>query len=67
MVDCPVTWSVSVHSIKSGSQVYGSFLEEFLASHGDTVDDEHNFSSLDGWSIREDHPDVRGHAKGMRH
>ena len=41
------------------------FLGEFLASHGDTVDDEHNFSFPDGRSIREDHPDVRGHATGM--
>ena len=64
--DCPVTWSTSVHSIRSGSQVYGSFLEEFLVSHGDIVDDKHNFSSPDGQSIREDHQDVRGHATGMR-
>ena len=35
-------------------------------SHGDTVDDEHNFSSPDRQSVREDHPDVRGHATGMR-
>ena len=34
-------------------------------SYGDTVDDEHCFSSLDGWSVREDHPDVRGHAASM--
>ena len=27
--DYQVAWSVSIHSIKSGSQVYGSFLEEF--------------------------------------
>ena len=36
-------------------------------SYGDTVDDEHNFSSLDGRSVRRDHPDVRGHATGMCH
>ena len=41
--DCPVTWSTNVHSIGSKSQVY-SFLEEFPASHGDTVGDEHSFS-----------------------
>ena len=35
-------------------------------SHGDTVDDEHNFSSPYRRSVREDHPDVRGHATGMR-
>ena len=28
----------------------------------DTVDDEHCFSSLDGQSVKEDHPEVRGHA-----
>ena len=44
---CPVTWSTSVYSIGLGSQVYDSFMEEFLVSHGDTVDDEHNFSSPD--------------------
>ena len=41
------------------------FLGEFLVSHRDTVDGEHNFSSLDGRSVRVDHPDVRGHATGM--
>ena len=34
-------------------------------SHGDTVDDEHNFLSLDRRSVTEDHTDVRGHATGM--
>ena len=42
-----------------------SFLGEFLASHWDTVDDEHNFSSPDGWLVREDRPNVRGHAMSM--
>ena len=42
------------------------FLEEFLASHEETVDDEHCFSSRDGRSVGEDHPNVRGHATGMR-
>ena len=59
---CPVTWSVSLYRIGSGSQVYSSLLEEFSESHRDTVDDEHNFSSSDGRSVRADHPDVRGHA-----
>ena len=49
MRDSPVTWSVSIHSIGLGSQVYGSFLGEFPTSHGHTVDDEHNFSSPYGW------------------
>ena len=35
-------------------------LEKFSMSHGDIVDDEHNFSSPDERSIREDHPDFRG-------
>ena len=65
MGDCLITWSTSVYSIGLGSQVYGSFLEEFLVSHGDTVNDEHSFSSLDGRSIREDHLDFRGHDTGM--
>ena len=63
--DSLVTWSTRVHSIKLGSQVYDSFLGEFPASHGDMVDDDHNFSSSDGRSVREDHPDVRGHATSM--
>ena len=42
------------------------FLGELLESHGDTIDDEHLFSSLEGWSVTEDHPDVRGHAASMR-
>ena len=29
-------------------------------SHGDTVDDEHHFSSLYGRSVKEDHPDLSG-------
>ena len=60
MGDCSIAWSFSIHSIKSGSQVYDSFLEEFPLSHGDIVDDEHNFSSSDGRSIKEDHLDVKG-------
>ena len=64
--DCLVTWSTSVHSIKSRSQVYSSFSEEFPASHGDTVDDEHIFSSPDERSVRVDHPDIRGHVTSMR-
>ena len=34
-------------------------------SHGDTVGDEHNFSSPDERLVRQDHLDVRGHATGM--
>ena len=39
-------------------------MEEFLASHGDTVDDEHCFSSSDGRLVGDDHLDFRGHATG---
>ena len=63
--DCPVSWSTCIHSIGSGSQVYDSFLEEFLMSHGDTVDDEHKFSSPDRRSVENNHPNIRGHAIGM--
>ena len=54
MRDCPVTWIANIYSIRSGSQVYSSFLGELLTSHGDTVDDEHHFSSPNGWSVRKD-------------
>ena len=63
--DCPITWSVGVHSIGSGPQVYSSFLGEFPVSHEDTVDDDHSFSPSNRREIREDYPDVKGHAKGM--
>ena len=64
--DCSVTWSSSICSIRLRSQVYNSFLRELPTSHGDTVDDEHRFSSIDGRSVIEDHPDVRGHVESMR-
>ena len=35
-------------------------------SHGDTVDDEHYFSSPYGRSVGEEHPNFRGHATSMR-
>ena len=51
--DCPVAWGTGVHSIELGSQVYGSFFEEFPSSHGDIVDDEHCFHPhMDGQSKR---------------
>ena len=53
--DSMVAWSSSLHSIGSGSSVYGSVLEEFLEGHGDTAFNEYRFSSLDGWSIRGDY------------
>ena len=63
--DSTVAWSSSLHSIGSGSPVYGSFLEEFPEGHGDTAFDEYRFSSSDGWSIRADYSDFRGHAASM--
>ena len=41
--DSPVTWSASFHSIRSGSPVHDSLLEEFPEGHGNTVDNEHHF------------------------
>ena len=42
-----VAWSASLHSIGSGSSVYGSVLEEFPKGHGDTTVDEYCFLSSD--------------------
>ena len=64
--DSTVAWSASLHSIGSGSSVYGSVLEEFLEGHGDTTVDEYRFSSSDGWSIRADYIDFRGYDASMR-
>ena len=43
-----------------------SLLEEFPKSHGNTVDDEHCFSSTDKRPVGEDHIGFGGHAPGMR-
>ena len=66
MGDSTVAWSSSLHSIGSGSSVYGSVFEEFPEGQGDTAFDEYNFSSLDGWSIRANYLDFRGHVVSMR-
>ena len=63
--DSTVAWSASLHSIGSGSSVYGSVLEEFPEGHGDTAIDEYYFSSSGEWSIRADYSDFRGHAASM--
>ena len=34
-------------------------------SHGDTIDDEHRFSSLEGQLDKEDYPDIGRHAGSM--
>ena len=64
--DSTVAWSTGLHSIGSGSSVYGSVLEEFLEGHGDTAVDEYHFLSSDEWSIRADYSDFRGHVASMR-
>ena len=64
--DCLVTWSTSVHSIGQGSQVQDTLLEEFPEGHGDSIDDKYCVSSIDGWSVGEDHTCLRGHAASMR-
>ena len=46
-------------------EIYGILLEEFPKGHGDIIDDEHNISSSDIWSVGEDHIDFRGHAACM--
>ena len=63
--DSTIAWSSSLHSIGSGSSVYGSVLEEFPEGHGDTAFDEYRFSSLDEWSNRSDYSDFGGHAASM--
>ena len=65
-IDCPITWSVNIYRIRLGSQVYNLFLEELPTSHGDTIDDEHRFSSPNGRSIKEDHPNVSEHDASIR-
>ena len=59
--DRSVAWSSSLYCIRSGSQVYGSFLEDFLE-----VDDEHCFSSTDERSVIDNHPNIIGHATFTR-
>ena len=66
MRDSLATWSASLYCIEQRSQVYGSLLEELLEGHGYAVDDEYCVSSINGWSVGEDHTGVRGHATGMR-
>ena len=63
--DRPTTWSTSIYSIEQRSQVYSTLLEELPEGHGDTVDDEHRFSSTDRWSVRDNHTGFRGHATSM--
>ena len=57
--DCLTTWRTSFHSIGQGSQAYSTL-------HRDTIDDEHCVSSVDRWSVEDDHTDFRGHVVSMR-
>ena len=43
-----------------------SVLEEFLEGHGDTDEDEHSVSSVDGQTVKEDYPGFGGHAVSIR-
>ena len=61
----PATWSASIHSVGQRSQVYDIFLVEFPKGHEDTIDDEHNVSSVDRWLVGEDHTGFRGLATRM--
>ena len=58
---------MSLYHIESGSPVHGSVLEEFPEGHGDTYEDEHSVSSVDGWTVKEDYPGFGGHAVSIRH
>ena len=42
------------------------FLEEFPEGHGDTDEDEHSVSSVDGRTVKEDYPGFGGHAVSIR-
>ena len=69
MTRCGLLWtdSPSQHIyIGSGSPVHGSVLEEFPEGHGDTDEDEHSVSCVDGRTIKEDYPGFEGHAVSMR-
>ena len=64
--DSPATWSTSIHSFGKRLEVYDALLEEFPKGYGHTADHEYSFPPTDGWSVREDHTGVRGHAASMR-
>ena len=65
MGNCLVIWSVSFYHIGSGSPVHCSVLEEFPEGHGDTYEDEHSVSSVDGRTVKEVYPGFGGHAVSM--
>ena len=53
-------------SIGSGFPVHGSVLEEFPEGHGDTNEDEHSVSSVEGRTVKEDYPGFGGHDVSIR-
>ena len=53
--------SVSIISDRD-SRFTTQFLEEFLEGHEDTDEDEHNVSSIDGRTVKDDYPGFGGHA-----
>ena len=57
---------LSFYHIGSGSPIHGSVLEKFPKGHGDTDEDEHSVSSVDGRTVKEDYPGFRGHAVSIR-
>ena len=63
--DYPVTWNASLYRIGQGSKVYDTHLEDFPKGYEDIVDNEHYVSSVDRWSIEEDHTGFRGHVASM--
>ena len=58
--------SVSIISDRDPRFTRGSVLEEFPEGHGDTDEDEHSVSSVDGRTVKEDYPGFGGHAVSMR-
>ena len=64
--NCLATWSASLYHIEQGPQNYDTLLEEFPKGHGHVIDNEYCVSSVDKWSVKEDHTDFRGHAASMR-
>ena len=57
--------SVSIISDRD-PQFTAQFLEEFPEDHGDTDEDEHSVSSIDGRTVKEDYPGFGGHAVSIR-
>ena len=66
MRDCPVTWNASLYCIGLGSQVYGSLLEKFPKSHGNTTDDEYCFSTMGRRSVEKNYTGFGRHATSIR-